>query len=539
VVGRFLFGVLSGGVLVAGVFVLGAVLFPIAEPPAASTAAAIDPAPGPEPLPAPVAETPAPDAATAETPEPAPQPTENTAEVEVPEPANEKAAESPSETALADQPNEAPAGTPGVDPAPAVEQPTVEPSPASDAAGTPSDNAAPATAPGSAAEESPAAVVEAAPEAKVAAVAPPQLALLDPDATAKAVQPPAPAAEPVPAAVVEAPPEALPEAPVAEAGSEPAPATEPGAMPVPEPDSARLPGNTSPELPGDAPEGLPEPEVASLPEAAAEDPSDSTFEPAPGLGETEGVIVGRLPRVGDAPEAAADPAAAASPDDPRPLVRFAAPFENPEGKPLLSVVLIDPGTADLDRTALAELPLPVALALDPLDPATPDRAAIYRAGGKEVVMLATGLAEGAQASDIEVAFQEMDRGLPEAVAVMDLALATFQSNRPLASLVVPVVGAQGRGLLTWDQGLNAADQVARRDNIPAAMIFRDFATGGTDRGAIRRLMDRAVFKAGQDGRVVLAGTASAGLVAAILEWTVEGRAATVAIAPVSAVLTAE
>mgnify|MGYP006191919269 CR=1 FL=1 len=28
----------------------------------------------------------------------------------------------------------------------------------------------------------------------------------------------------------------------------------------------------------------------------------------------------------------------------------------------------------------------------------------------------------------------------------------------LASLVVPVVAAQGRGLLTWDEGLNAADQ---------------------------------------------------------------------------------
>ncbi len=133
----------------------------------------------------------------------------------------------------------------------------------------------------------------------------------------------------------------------------------------------------------------------------------------------------------------------------------------------------------------------------------------------------------------------MEQGLPEAVAVMDLAQSAFQSNRPLASLVVPVVGAQGRGILTWDQGLNAADQVARRDDIPAAVIFRDFAAGGGDRGAIRRLLDRAVFKAGQDGRVVLAGTASAELVATLLEWSVEGRAATVAVAPVSATLTVE
>ena len=95
-------------------------------------------------------------------------------------------------------------------------------------------------------------------------------------------------------------------------------------------------------------------------------------------------------------------------------------------------------------------------------------------------MLATGIAEGAQASDVEVAFQSMAQGLPEAVAVMDLPQPVFQNTRPLASLVVPVIGAQGRGLLTWDQGLNAADQVARREGIAAAVIFRDLGSAGTD-----------------------------------------------------------
>jgi uncharacterized protein len=285
------------------------------------------------------------------------------------------------------------------------------------------------------------------------------------------------------------------------------------------------------------------PEAGTLPEDGGLEPSDSTFEPSPGLGDkTEGVIVGRLPRIGDAPveEAPALDAAETVPEaDTRPIVQFAATFENLEAKPLLALVLIDPGTADLDRTGLATLPFPVSFALDPLDPATPERAAIYRAAGREVVMLATGIAEGAQASDIEVAFQSMAQGLPEAVAVMDLAEPLFQDRRPLASLVVPVVGAQGRGLLTWDQGLNAADQVARRDDVPAAVVFRDLASGGTDSAAIRRTLDRAVFKAGQDGRVTVAATASTEIVAALLEWTVEGRSATVALAPLTAVLTVE
>jgi uncharacterized protein len=266
------------------------------------------------------------------------------------------------------------------------------------------------------------------------------------------------------------------------------------------------------------------------------------------------VIVGRLPRIGDAeagetpvaedaaPEAAPGVEAAGEAGveaDQKPIAAFAATFENAENKPVLALVLVDPGTAELDRAGLAALPFPVSFALDPMDAATPERAALYRAAGKEVVMLATGIAEGAQASDIEVAFQSMAQGLPDAVAVMDLAEPMFQDRRQVASLVVPVVGAQGRGLLTWDEGLNAADQVARRDDVPAAVIFRDLDAAGPDRTAIRRVLDRAVFKAGQDGRVAVAGTATPELVAALLEWTVEGKAATVALGPVTAVMTVE
>jgi polysaccharide deacetylase 2 family uncharacterized protein YibQ len=288
------------------------------------------------------------------------------------------------------------------------------------------------------------------------------------------------------------------------------------------------------------PEVAPLPEAETLPEASGLATADKTFKPAPRLTDTtEGVIVGRLPRIGDAPATETPAAEAAEPApevDTRPIVQFAATFENPDAKPLLALVLIDPGTAELDRAGLAALPFPVSFALDPLDPATPERAAIYRAAGKEVVMLATGIAEGAQASDIEVAFQSMAQGLPEAVAVMDLADPVFQDRRPLASLVVPVVKAQGRGLVSWDKGLNAADQVARRDDVPSAVVFRDLGAGGTESTAIRRTLDRAVFKAGQDGRVTVAGTASPEMVAALLEWTVEGKAATVALAPLTAVL---
>ncbi len=664
-VGKFLFGVLTGGALVAGGFVVGSALFPMQEAvapkapdpaPASATPGdtapvpAVEPAAAPEPAaealappqpdalaepasePAPVAEAPAPPqpdaaepapepaapAAVAEAPtppqpdaaEPAPEPVAPAAVAEAPAPPQPDAAVQPepqplvpaADAALAEAPADATlprdesesAAVASSEPATAVADPVIQPAtPAQEPALPTVTDAAPVLeaqpAATAAAEVSiPPAVAEvprplqppaplkqldtdavlaaldsaaAAPPAPIvdapvaeAAVAPPAA---EPIVVAEAAQEPVP--EPVPLPSPEPPPEPEP-VPAPEPAPEPAPDA-PAAdgtlpppvaenMPAPDPEVAALPGTAAPAMPGNRPGNLPVIEGAEPPPAEAETPAampeaevadGPAFIPAPGLSDQpSGVVTGRLPRIGDVPATVEEaPAPDIAPADDRPIAQFAATFENPDAKPAFAIVLIDPGTADLDRAGLAALPFPVSFALDPMDPATPERAAVYRGQGKEVVMLATGLAEGGQASDVEVSFQSMAQALPDAVAVMDLSLPAFQNRRPLASLVVPVVGAQGRGLLTWDQGLNAADQVARRDDIPAAVIFRDLASAGTDSTSIRRVLDRAVFKAGQDGRVVLAGTASPEVVAALLEWTVEGRAATVALAPLTAVMTVE
>ena len=514
VVGKFILGVISGGLLVTGGLVLGSALFPL-QPQTADT----DPASEGVTAPATVAG----DAAEPEA-------------VAAPEPASdpvlEAVADTPSETTTEAPASEAPAASLAAEVQPGTEV-TLDPV----------DPAASALAPEALAETEAPVVAEVAQPA--VPLVPPPLAQLDTDAVLAALDgaaAPPPAAESAAEAEVEgAEAEPAPEPALEAATEEPAPATEPAL------EAAReaLPEAAPEAEPEAAPESLPEPEVAQMPEIEG----GPVFEPAPGLAELSenGVVTGRLPRIGDAAPEVEVPAEAdltevapeEGAEDLPPVVAFAASFENPDAKPVLAIVLIDTGAADLDRAGLAALPFPVSFALDPLDPATPDRAAIYRAAGREVVMLATGLAAGANASDVEVSFQSMAQGLPEAVAVMDLANPAFQDSRPLASLVVPVVQAQGRGLLTWDLGLNAADQVARRQDVPAAVIFRDFATGGGDRAAVRRLLDRAVFKAGQEGRAVLAGEATADLVAALLEWTVEGKGATIALAPLTAVLTVE
>jgi hypothetical protein len=254
-----------------------------------------------------------------------------------------------------------------------------------------------------------------------------------------------------------------------------------------------------------------------------------------------------LPRAETTPDAAlpadasaADaPEPAAPPDDAPPIERFAAALDNAAGKPLFAIVLVDTGDPQLDRIALAEMPFPVTFALDPTVPESALAASIYRAAGKEVVMLATGLPEGATAADVEVSFGAHAAALPEAVAVLDPETGGFQGNRSLSTMVVPVVKGQGRGLLSWDRGLNAAAQVAQRESLRNAVIFRRLDGEGEPKAQIRRYLDRAAFKAAQDGRVIVAGETKPDTVAALLEWAVEGRAATVALAPLTAALRVE
>lgn len=264
-----------------------------------------------------------------------------------------------------------------------------------------------------------------------------------------------------------------------------------------------------------------------------------TLAPSTGLTKSvDGVTVGRLPSIAEPvlptdPTTAAEPAPAA---DIRPLTQYAAKFSNDLGKPLFAVLLVDSGASDLDRAKLAALPFPVSFVIDPLDPGAAEAEAVYRAAGKEVVMLAAGIPAGATAGDLEQTFQANAGVLPESVAVMDIGAQGFQDNRPLATMVVPIIKDQGRGLVTFDAGLNAADQVARREDVAAAVIFRDLDGAGEDTPLIRRYLDRAAFKAAQEGRVVVVGTTRPETIAALMEWSIEGKGASVALAPISAVL---
>jgi uncharacterized protein len=241
-----------------------------------------------------------------------------------------------------------------------------------------------------------------------------------------------------------------------------------------------------------------------------------------------GVKAGGLPQIGAEP-------AAEMPETLSPVQRYARSFE-PEGKPLFVILLRDIGGEGMAREDLAKLPFPISFVIDPLSGDATDASAAYRAAGQEVLTLANGIPQGAEASDLETTFATLSSILPESVAIIDQDIGGFQDKRPLATLVLPVINGEGRGLVTYDRGLNAADQIARREGVPAAVIFRRLDAEGEDKATVRRHLDRAAFKATQEGSVVVIGDTRAETVAAILEWTVEGRAATVTLAPVTAVM---
>lgn len=249
-----------------------------------------------------------------------------------------------------------------------------------------------------------------------------------------------------------------------------------------------------------------------------------------------------LPQIGAAPtDATADQPLPETTviDDLPPIAAFARPFENTEAKPLFAILLVDDGSATLDRATLAALPFPVTFVVDPQAPNAAEAAATYRAGLQEVVMSATGLPDGSEPADIERSFEANATILPETVAVIDTGPEGRLEDRAVAAAVVPILQDQGRGLITYDVGLNAAGQAARRAALPTVALFRVLDAEGENQLTIRRYLDRAAFKAAQEGKVVVIGSTRPETVAAILEWTVEGRAASVALAPVTAVLAAE
>lgn len=317
---------------------------------------------------------------------------------------------------------------------------------------------------------------------------------------------------------------------------------------------ADLPEPTDAET--DAPEiaaVAPPPLVQATDDTEAEETTDETTEAEetqrvarPGIGKPAaitserdtGVAVNRLPTaITDADESEA--AGPVAPEDAPPIDRFAAEFENAEDKPVMSIILIDSGSdlsgQQIGIAALRSFPYPLSFAVDVRLPDATERMDTYRSEGFEVLAM-IGLPEGATPSDAEVAFADTIRRMPEVVGLLENAEKGVQPSRATSDQVIAILAQSGHGLVTQNAGLNTMIKLAVKQGVPAAPIFRDFDSKDQSPSVIRRFLDQAAFRAGQEGAVIMLGRMRPDTVSALLLWGLQDRAGQVALAPVSAVL---
>lgn len=287
--------------------------------------------------------------------------------------------------------------------------------------------------------------------------------------------------------------------------------------------------DTTPRAPdtGAAPVEIPNP-VADVdaPPVAVPDAPQGLRLPVPQIGDmVPGVTTDRLPRIG----AGTEPPSA---DGVPALQANAIPFTATTDAPVVSIVLIDVGDARPDMAAFTDFPVPLTVALNPLDDDAIDLMRAYQAAGVEIAVL-TPLPEGAAPADVEVAFQSFFSAVPQAATVLDLPEAVLQSSRPRASQVVAILAETGHGLVTYQKGLNSALQMADAANVPAAVVFREIDDGSHDISRMKRFLDQAAFRAGQEGTVILVAESRPETLAAVAEWALGSRASKVTLAPVS------
>lgn len=357
---------------------------------------------------------------------------------------------------------------------------------------------------------------------------PPVLAQVEPDASGAKVsgagqQGDAPVVAPLPEAA------SLPEiAPIApEVGSEPPPEQAgAAAITLPSPDDSPVPQET---------ESADKPRVLTLDPSAPETEEAQTL---PG-GAVPGVTILRLPGT-DAPVAGSatvvDPTAEEAVTTP--LRAFAARWQNNGQRPVLAVLILDKGVeaGGLDPSALASFPFAVTIAVDPLRTDAAAAAAAYRAAGDEVAILIANEPAGATPADFEIAYQSFVQTLPESVAVIGDPEAGQINSSLGAQHMADLLAADGRGLVTYDQGLNPGRRAAEKAGVPVASVDKVFGAGEVNMGMLARELDRAAFAAGQTGQLVIALPSTPDAVTAFVAWATGPSGSAVAVAPVSAVM---
>jgi len=250
----------------------------------------------------------------------------------------------------------------------------------------------------------------------------------------------------------------------------------------------------------------------------------------------------RINRPGASAEAADSPPnevtqESAIPDDAPALLRFAAPFENTQDVPLISIILIDGGEMPDAAAAVADLGFVPTVVVNGLSASSTALVTSYRAAGVEIAMKAA-LPEGAQPTDVEVALEAAFALVPEVAMLFSDGTGAMQ-DRNVTAQVMQILADNGQGFVAVQRGLNNAARAAEQVDVPAATVLRDIDGAGEDSRAILRALDQAAFRARQSGDAVLLGRVTPQTLDALRDWAGNLDPDTLMIAPVSAILLSE
>lgn len=222
------------------------------------------------------------------------------------------------------------------------------------------------------------------------------------------------------------------------------------------------------------------------------------------------------------------------------LQAFAAEIDVPAEADLVGLILIDENSsAGMSMGDMLQLAIPFSIAIDPSRVDAADRAAQYRAAGIEVLAITDDLPPESAPADVAVAMESYFAVLDESIGVLDPLDARIQGTRSLISPVLDALKADGRALVTYDRGLNSAQQLAERQGVAAATVFRILDSEDEEAPKIKRYLDRAAFNANRDGSVVVLGRNYPETVKALLEWSLAEKGASLSIVPVSKLLLAQ
>ncbi|KAA9009128.1 divergent polysaccharide deacetylase family protein [Histidinibacterium aquaticum] len=262
------------------------------------------------------------------------------------------------------------------------------------------------------------------------------------------------------------------------------------------PRTPRIPEAPLPEASGDTPQF-----VEILPEGETPDTEPQTERSRFQLSSETGSTLPGEPA--SSPEASEEGEPSEEDEDRTALERYAAATPSGEG-PRVGIVLMDEGGLPGAAEALAAMPMPVTVAIDPADPEAPAKARAYRAAGAEIGVLAE-IPAGATPQDIEVIIEAVFRTVPEAAMLVDTGSAGLSGGDALEQIMT-ALSAEGRGYITKAQGLGTALRFAETAGVPAAEVSRDLDAEGQEARVIRRFLEQAAFRARQEdtGTIVLA-----------------------------------